>query len=136
MHFDHCYRIISDYRQTQHYCRTAREGPHHIVRPADGVREDLPILKQELVKLTLGQRPLITWVFVANITDEFFLGLDVLRTHDASVDLGRRVLRLGDEEVSLWRPEVDRFHPPIRRATTTRYQHSGGAGGRHHGGDG
>jgi hypothetical protein len=29
------------------------------------------------------------WVFVANITDELILGLDILRAYDASVDIGR-----------------------------------------------
>jgi hypothetical protein len=43
------------------------------------------------------------WVFVANITDELILGLDILRAYDASVDIGRQTLRLADEEVSLWR---------------------------------
>jgi hypothetical protein len=44
------------------------------------------------------------WVFVANITDELILGLDILRAYDASVDIGRQTLRLADEEVSLWSP--------------------------------
>jgi hypothetical protein len=38
-------------------------------------------------------------VFVADIKDEFILGLDILRAHDASVVIGRRVLRLGQNEV-------------------------------------
>jgi hypothetical protein len=44
------------------------------------------------------------WVFVANITDELILGLDILRAYDASVDIGRQKLRLAEEEVSLWSP--------------------------------
>jgi hypothetical protein len=43
-------------------------------------------------------------VFVAEITDEFILGLYDLRANDASVDFGRHMLRMGCEEVSLWRP--------------------------------
>ncbi|XP_023721756.1 uncharacterized protein LOC111872274, partial [Cryptotermes secundus] len=46
------------------------------------------------------------WVFVANITDELILGLDILRAYDASVDNGRQTLRLAEEEVSLWSPGV------------------------------
>jgi hypothetical protein len=45
-------------------------------------------------------------MFVASITDQFFLGLDVMHTHDASVVLRHRMLRLGDEEVPLQRPET------------------------------
>jgi hypothetical protein len=41
-------------------------------------------------------------VFVAEITDEFILGLDVLLAYDTSVELGRHLLRLGQEELTLW----------------------------------
>jgi hypothetical protein len=34
------------------------------------------------------------------------LGLDVLRAFNASVDVGRHVLRIGREEVSLWNPKA------------------------------
>jgi hypothetical protein len=43
-------------------------------------------------------------VLVADITDELIPGLDVLRAYDSSVDVGRHVLRMGREEVSLWNP--------------------------------
>jgi len=62
------------------------------------------VLKEALVDLTLGRQALRIWVFVAEVTDEFILGLDVLRAYDASVDLGCHLLRLGREEVTLWRP--------------------------------
>jgi hypothetical protein len=44
----------------------------------------------------------MTWVFVAEIADEFILGLDVLHDHNMSVDLGHDILQLGDEEVGVW----------------------------------
>jgi predicted aspartyl protease len=74
----------------------------YVVQTASG--ETIPVLKEALVELTLGQRALRIWVFVAEVTDEFILGLDVLRAYDASLDLGRHLLRLGQEEVTLWRP--------------------------------
>ena len=74
----------------------------YVLQTASG--ETLPMLREALVELTLGQRALSIWVFVAEVTDEFILGLDVLRAYDASVDLGRHLLRLGQEEVTLWRP--------------------------------
>jgi hypothetical protein len=49
--------------------------------------------------MTMGRRTLRNWVFVADITDDFILGLDILWAYDASVDIGRRVLRLGQDEV-------------------------------------
>jgi hypothetical protein len=36
--------------------------------------EVLPILKDVFLTLTLGQRPLKIWVFVASIANEFILG--------------------------------------------------------------
>jgi hypothetical protein len=35
--------------------------------------DTLPILKEAFVKMTLGQCPLTTGVFITNITDEFIL---------------------------------------------------------------
>jgi hypothetical protein len=53
-------------------------------------------------------------VLVADITNELIPGLDVLRAYDASVDVGRHVLRMGREEVSLWNP---RDRPRFSRLT-------------------
>jgi hypothetical protein len=43
-------------------------------------------------------------VIVANITDEFILGLDVLRTRNVAVDWKCLMLQLGKEEVPLRGP--------------------------------
>jgi hypothetical protein len=61
--------------------------------------EVLPILKEVFLTLTLGQRSLNIWVLIANITNEFILGLDILRAYDAYVDLGCQMLHLAEEEV-------------------------------------
>jgi hypothetical protein len=66
--------------------------------------ESLPVLKEVLLTLTQGCLPLRMWVFVASITNEFILGLDILHAYDASVELGRQTLRLAEEEISLWDP--------------------------------
>jgi hypothetical protein len=63
------------------------------------LRETIPVFKEAHVELTMGRRTLRSWVFVADIKDDFVLGLDILRAYDASVDVGRRVLRLGQDEV-------------------------------------
>jgi hypothetical protein len=57
----------------------------------------LPTIKESLLELVLEWST--TRIFVAEITDGFILGLDVMQENDASVDLRRHVLRLGDEEV-------------------------------------
>jgi hypothetical protein len=49
-------------------------------------------------------------VFVSDIKDDFILGLDTLRAHDASVDIGRRVLRLGQDEVPVRETPTDATH--------------------------
>jgi hypothetical protein len=43
-------------------------------------------------------------VFVVEVTDELILGLNILCAFDSSEDLGRDLLRLGQEELTLWRP--------------------------------
>jgi hypothetical protein len=42
-------------------------------------------------------------MFVAEISDEFFLGLNILHIYDAYMVIGHHMLRLGEEEMSLWR---------------------------------
>jgi hypothetical protein len=75
-----------------------------VLQTASG--ETIPVSKEAHVELTMGRRTLSSWVFVADIKDDFLLGLDILRAHDTSVDIGRRVLRLGQDEV------------PVREAST------------------
>jgi len=59
--------------------------------------QTIPIDKEALVELTLGRCVLNVWVFVADIVDDFILGLDVLRAYDASVNVGQGTLRLRGE---------------------------------------
>jgi hypothetical protein len=66
--------------------------------------EAFPILKEVFLTLTLGLHPLKIWVFVEEINNEFILGLDILHTYDASVDIGQQMLRLAEEKVSLGSP--------------------------------
>jgi hypothetical protein len=54
--------------------------------------ETLCILKEVFLTLTLGRCTLNIWEFVTNITNEFILGLDILRAYDASVDVGCQTL--------------------------------------------
>ena len=61
--------------------------------------EAISVMKEALAELTIGRPALRILVFVA----EFILGLDVLRAYDTSVNLERHLLRLGQEEVTLWR---------------------------------
>ncbi|XP_069674352.1 membrane-associated guanylate kinase, WW and PDZ domain-containing protein 1-like [Periplaneta americana] len=69
------------------------------LRTASG--ESLPIQREVFLDLTLGKRKLEMWVFVANITEDVVLGLDAMQLLDATVDVRRRILRLGRDEVFL-----------------------------------
>jgi hypothetical protein len=53
---------------------------------------------------TLVQRPVKISIFIAIITNELILGLEILRAYDAFVEIGRQTLRLAGEELSIWRP--------------------------------
>jgi hypothetical protein len=50
--------------------------------------EALSILKEIFQTLTMGRRPLKICVFVADITNELILGLDIRCAYDASVNIG------------------------------------------------
>jgi predicted aspartyl protease len=76
----------------------------YVLQTASG--ETMPVVKEAHVELTMGQRTLRSWVFVADMADAFIMGLDILRANDASVDIGHRMLRLGQDEV------------PVREAPT------------------
>jgi hypothetical protein len=75
---------------------------HNMLQTASG--EAFPRFKEDFLTRLLGRRPLKIWEFVANIHIEFNLRLDILCPCHASVDLGRQMLRLAEEEVSLWGP--------------------------------
>jgi predicted aspartyl protease len=62
----------------------------YVLQTASG--ETIPVVKEARVELTIGRRTLRSWVFIAYITDDFILGLDILRDYDSSVDIGHRVL--------------------------------------------
>jgi hypothetical protein len=46
-------------------------------------------------------------MFAAEISDEFFLEVDILHVYDAFVVAGYHMLRLGEEEISLWRSQAE-----------------------------
>jgi hypothetical protein len=58
-----------------------RRDPQCVLQVGSG--RTIPVVKEALVELTLEQRALKFWVFVADITDELILGLDILQTYDA-----------------------------------------------------
>jgi hypothetical protein len=60
-------------------------------------QEAFPILKEVFLTLTLWRRTLKIWVFIANITNEFVLGMNILSMYNASVDLWHQMLRLAEE---------------------------------------
>jgi hypothetical protein len=49
--------------------------------------EACPILMAIFLTPTLGRRSIQILVLIANIVNEFILGLDILRAYDASMDL-------------------------------------------------
>lgn len=59
--------------------------------------EIIPVLKETLVELALGRRPLRTCVFVVEIAGVLILEMGFRYAHDAYVDLRRRILQFGEE---------------------------------------
>jgi hypothetical protein len=54
--------------------------------------QTLLVLEEELVELNLGRSALRIYVSIATITDQFILGLDVLRVYKMMVDFKRHIL--------------------------------------------
>jgi hypothetical protein len=68
----------------------------------------IPVIKEVLVTLTLHNCCITTWALVANVTDEFTLGHDVMWDLGVVLDLSRQVLRIAGQDVPLKRSE---FYP-------------------------
>jgi hypothetical protein len=68
---------------------------------ADGIREVPLNLEGGLSGTDNWAGYVIIWVFVAVFFNEFILGLDILHTYDAYVNLGRHMLRFWEEELLL-----------------------------------
>jgi hypothetical protein len=66
--------------------------------------KSVTVLKEVFLTANLGRHPLKILVLVATVTIQFDFGQDILCVYDASVDLGRKMLHLTEEEVSLWSP--------------------------------
>jgi hypothetical protein len=58
-----------------------------------GSGRTITVVREALRELTMGQSTLNIWVFVADITDELLLGLDILRAYHVTVGVGRHGLR-------------------------------------------
>ena len=96
------HRLLGKHHQARHSYKTTREEAEQSLHLADGLWRDHPSDERVPGRANSGTVICGVWVFVAEVTDDFILGLDV-RSYDASVDLGRHLLRLGQEEVTLWR---------------------------------
>jgi hypothetical protein len=96
VHIKASHRALSC-RQARHRRRMAGKTSEFTLHAARGIWVVFPTPAP-------GRRPLKSLVFVANITNEFILELDILRAYDASVGLGRQMLRPAEEEVLLWSP--------------------------------
>lgn len=81
----------------------ARKTAEPNLHAANGIWESPTTLKEVFLTLTLRWRPLKIWVFLANITNEMILWLYILRTYNASVDLGRQTLRLRGRGIAMER---------------------------------
>jgi hypothetical protein len=102
---DHWHQSIRDCRQARHCSRMARKAAEPTLHTASGVWGSAPHHEGSFPDIHLEWCQLKIGVFVANIINEFVLGLDILHTYDASVNLGRQMLHLGEKEVSLWSPQ-------------------------------
>jgi hypothetical protein len=82
---DHRRWGIRDCRKARHCCGQC------VLQFGSG--RTIPVVREALTELTLGQRALNIWVFIGDVREEFILGLDIPRAYHATVDVGRHGLR-------------------------------------------
>jgi hypothetical protein len=72
-------------------CRKVRRCRQCVLQFGSG--RTIPIVREALGGLTLGQRALNIWVFVGDVKEEFIPGLGTPRAYHATVDVGCHGLR-------------------------------------------
>jgi hypothetical protein len=72
------------------------------VHAADGIWGRPTHIEESFPNTVPREATIEMLVFVANITNEFILGLAIPRAYDAPVDLGRQTQHLAGEEVLIW----------------------------------
>jgi hypothetical protein len=93
-------RRFSNHRLARHSQRSPRESQAETTFSQTVSGEAIPVLKEALFDLTLRWWALAIWVFVAEVTQEFIVGLDILRAYNESLELGHHLLRMGREKVT------------------------------------
>ena len=101
---DHRYRRLSDHRTARHSRRTSRKEAQQSLQLAECLRKDHPGTEGGISRTDSGTTGHEELCVRRGGYERVILGLDVLWAYDASVDLGRHLLWLGQEEVTLWGP--------------------------------
>jgi hypothetical protein len=73
-------------------CQKARHRRRQCILQV-GSGRTIPVVREALRGLTLGQRALNIWVFIGDVREEFILGLGTPRAYHATVDVGCHGLR-------------------------------------------
>jgi hypothetical protein len=68
--------------QAQHCRWMAQKTAEPMLHATDCIWGSPPHFKEVLLTLVLGWRPLKIWIFVASITNEFIVRLDILHAYD------------------------------------------------------
>lgn len=95
--------VVLHCRQARHRRHVARKTAEPKLDAADGICGSSPHL-EKCFDTSRGRRPPKILVLVAHVTNEFVLGLNILCAYEASMDIWLQILRLAQEELSLWSP--------------------------------
>nr|WPV71156.1 MAG: replicase [Ips erranti-like virus 3] len=87
------------------HCRISDTGTKFILETAAG--ESMPVLGIHEAEVKLGRHVFNHTVFVANITDDVLMGLDLMEQHKFQLDLENRLIKTGQDEIVMMTPEQD-----------------------------
>lgn len=83
--------------------RHGTPGKKYIITTASG--ETMNVSGEVEIGIGLGSKTIAHKVFIADIADSVILGMDFMDSHRVILDVGERVMKLGNEEIVMRRGE-------------------------------
>ncbi|KAJ8980008.1 hypothetical protein NQ317_016671 [Molorchus minor] len=101
------------------HCKMKPTTNHFILETAGG--ETLPVIGVHEAEFQLGRTVFRHQVFVANITDDVLMGLELMKKHGFQLNLQERSIKTGHDEIIISMPSSDeKFGSHCRRTAVVK----------------
>ncbi|KAJ8978456.1 hypothetical protein NQ317_011056 [Molorchus minor] len=91
------------------HCKMKPTTNNFILETAGG--ETLPVIGVHEAEFQLGRTVFRHQVFVANITDDVLIGLELMKKHGFQLNLQERSIKTGQDEIIISMPRSDEKQP-------------------------